>query len=56
MFSGLTASSYPVTVKDGNGCTSTAQVVTITEPDVISGVATQVALLPVTEAAMVLQW
>ncbi len=32
VFSGLTANSYPVTVKDGNGCVSAPQIVTISQP------------------------
>jgi hypothetical protein len=35
-FSGLAPATYTIIVKDGNGCTSTATPVTITEPAVVS--------------------
>ena len=35
-FTGLAAGSYTVVVKDGNGCTSGGQIVTITQPSVVT--------------------
>jgi endonuclease/exonuclease/phosphatase family metal-dependent hydrolase len=36
LFSGLAASSYTIVVKDGNGCSSTGQVVTIAQPSAVT--------------------
>ena len=41
VFNGLTFNTYTVTVKDGNGCISAAQPVTIDEPAVLAATAVQ---------------
>jgi hypothetical protein len=41
-FTGLAAGGYTIVVKDGNGCSSTGQVVTITQPSAITFTTSQV--------------